>query len=261
MAVKPSDIAAIIQRKLAEQQSKYKEVRVFDHPQNVTRRRYPSIEIVMTQPNAKLEDPRVTNVVQQFIVVLYVRVRGDGSDEVTLQKAIEDDVMTALDGTVLGGNKLFTENKTWTRQPDPIPRPVLHYQSRLNVFVVDIVSTTGQGAVGATMTLTLPGLADMQLLSKPLERETEIMGDILDDTLTRKNVAPISESRIAYYEVELTDARLTTLRSLKSARAKIACTLKRGTVSENFNAKILDLSHGADYRNIETVTIALAVIP
>ena len=256
-----SAIADLIKQGLAG--DKIIKVRVLDHPANPMRRPYPLIEVLNIQPDGREADPRVTSIVQKFTVALYVRVRGAGTDEVAFQKSVEDSVIKKLDASTLGGSTLFVENKIWTRPEAIIERPILHYQSRLAVLVTQIISTTGAGAVGAEMSLTVPGLTDMPLLSKPIEREQEVVEDIYDDTRTRQRVAPIAETHSFFGEVEHTQARIDQLRTLKIARSKIACIVKRkdGVESENFNGFLVAVDHGAAYENIETIVVQIERVP
>ncbi len=236
-------------------------VRVYDYAQIPNRRSYPCIEIVNAVPSDEQKDPRVTKVDQSFTVTLSIRIRGAGSTEVELQTQVETAVLNAIDDLNLSGDIIVAENRRWNRSPNPITRPVPHYQSTLTVLVTKLSSTTGQGTLGDEMTFSVPGLTDMPLLSKPLEREVSTHEDIYDDTRTRKTVAPITDTRSFFAEVEHTISRMTTLRNLRDARAKIACTLKRKTVPENFNGKIVALSSSASYTDVETITIQVEVIP
>ena len=67
----------------------------------------------------------------------------------------------------------------------------------------------------------------MPVLTKPVERESEPHEDIMNDTRVRKEMGPTGSTRIFMVEVEYTDARITQLRTLKDARAKITVTLNR----------------------------------
>lgn len=239
------------------------DVRVFDYEPLRTKRKYPMISVINVQPDAKIADPRITNIEQKFEVNLYIKKRGAGTDETAFMKSVEDSVLKKLDASTLGGATLFVENKVWTRQPGVIEKPTPHYASKLAVLVTQVTSTTGVGAVGGEMTVTIGSLTDMPLLGKPLEREPELFENILDDTLVRKRAAPTGDARSFFGEVEYTLARINQLRTDKKLRAKIACILKRkgGTETENFNAFIADIQHGASYSDIESIIVQLEVVP
>jgi hypothetical protein len=235
-------------------------IQVKDYAADTKRRKYPVVEVVETQPTGSEADIRVTRVTQKFNVILYVRKRGAGSDEIDFIKSAEDVILAKLDATELGSGTLFTENKNWARSAQVIDRPIPHYESTLSVLVTDEVSTSGDGTLGAEMLLSLPGLTDMQMLSKPVEREVEGVEDIFDVTRTRTRTAPTGDGHSFFGEVEYTQARMDALRTLKAAHAKIACTIKRKGVAENFNGYLTEMSHGSGYEEIETIIIRIEVV-
>lgn len=261
-----TQIADLIKQGLAGDETptnRLEDVRVLDYEPLKTKRKYPFISVVNVQPDAKIADPRITRVEQKFDVNLLIKKRGAGTDETAFMKIVEDSVLKKLDASTLGGSTLFVENKVWTRQPGVVEKPTPHYASKLAVLVTQVVSTTGAGAVGGEMTLTVGSLSDMQLLGKPLEREPELFENIYDDKRVRQRVAPTGDARSFFGEVEYTLARINQLRTDKKLRAKIACVMKRkgGAEIENFNAFITDAQHGASYSDIESIIIQLEVVP
>jgi len=235
-------------------------VQVKDYASDIKRRKYPVVEVVNTQPDGTEADIRVTRTAQKFIVNVYIRKRGVGSDETVQIKAIEDSILTKLDNSVLGSGTLFTENKTWSRSATVIDKPVSHYESSLNVLVNDEASTSGDGVLGAEMLLTVganPVLANLQILSKPVERETEGTEDIKDDTLTRVRVAPTGDAHSFFAEVEYTQARMDALRTLKAAHAKFSYTLTRKGVPEVADGFLTEMSHGSGYEELETIVLRI----
>lgn len=236
-------------------------VRVIDYEPDPNRRKYPFISVRNIQPDGTESDERVKTITQIFLVVFRVRKRGAGTNEVELQKSVEDSVLNKLDSTTLGSGTLFVENKIWSRPEGFISKPVPHYESRLRVLYTQVVSSSGSGEIIGDYTLTLPGLAGMKVLNKPLERETEITEDIFDDTRVRKDVAPISETHSFFAEIEYTTARRDAIRTLKDARSKISVTLARPSGTDIFNGKIVDMSYGATYSLNETIVIQIEVIP
>lgn len=254
-----SDIAELIRQGFAA--DGIKNVQIKDYAADIKRRKYPFIEIVNVEPTGTEADIRVTTITQKFTVTYYERKRGAGSSEITKIKKVEDSVLNKLDNSVLGSGTLFTENKSWTRSAQVIERPIPHYRSILSVLVTDIVSTSGEGSIGAKMLLTIGSLTDMQLFSKPIEREVEGVEDVYDDTRTRKRVAPIGDTQSFFGEFEWTQARMNTLRTLKASHTKIACILKRDGVPENFNGFLIEMSHGSGYSEEETIVVRIEIVP
>jgi len=250
-----SDIAVLIEQGFAA--DNIEGIQVKDYPADTKRRKYPVCEVVNVQPTGQEADIRITTVSQKFNVNVYIRKRGAGSDEIDQIRAIEDSILNKLDNSTLGGGTLFTENKNWTRSAQVVAQPVAHYESTLSVLVTDETSTSGSGSVGADMLLSLPGLANMQMLAKPVEREIEGTEDIFDVTRTRTRVAPTGDGHSFFAEVEYTQTRLNTMRSLKAAHTKISCTISRAGVDEVFNGYLTEMSHGSGYSEIETIVVRI----
>ena len=202
----------------------------------------------------------MTNISQRFDIQLRIRKRGGGTDEVAQQKSIENSIIKALDATALGQTKIFVLNKRWSRPPGLVLKPVPHMLSTLIVVVTEPTSTTGAGQVILQYTVDFPNLLAMELLNKPLARETEAFESIYDDTRTRKELGPLGDTRIEFFEVEYTDARMAQLRSDKAARGSIAVTIHRPSGNEVLSGKIADLSHGGEIGGVETITISYEVL-
>lgn len=235
-------------------------IQVFDYSNPDRRKKFPSIEIMPSQPTGEESDERVTRVTQRFDIQFRVRQRGAGSDEVALQKNVEGAVLNAIDATALGQSTLFVLNRIWTRPNALVLKPVSHYLSTLVVLVTDIVSTTGEGQLIAKYTVDFPSLAGMELLNKPLERELENYESIYNDKRLRVFLAPLSDLRTAFFEVEYTDGRMTQLRTLRKARQEISVTLHRPSGNETVTCKITAADHGAPFSEIETITIQIEVL-
>lgn len=234
-------------------------VQVFDFPRDVSRRKYPSIEIKATQPDGSEADPRVTRISQKFDVAIRVKPRGGGSDDIAALKAIENSVFTALDATALGQTQIFVLNKSWGRQGEVVQKPIRHYLSILSVLTTDITSTTGVGQIIQDLTVSFPNLANMKILGKPTERETETMESVYNVRRVRVEMAPISDARTWFGEVEYTDARMTELRTQRNARAKISFTVTRPSGDEVLGGKIIGVDHGGVIADVESIAIAVEV--
>ena len=230
-------------------------VQIKDYAATTKRRKYPVVEVVNVQPTGKEADIRITKITQKFEVNAYVRKRGAGSDEINLLSKIEHSILTKLDNSNLSGDTLFTENKSWARSGEVIEKPVTHYRSILSVLITDIISTSGDGTIGAGIFFSIGTLTNMQVLSKPVEREIELTSDEYDDTRTRKRVAPLGDTHSVFVEVEYTQARIDALRTMKASHSKQACVTTRDGVPENFNGYPAEFPHGAVYMETETIII------
>lgn len=184
---------------------------------------------------------------------------GGGSDDIVFLKLLEDTILPALDTTALGQTQIFVLNKTWQRSGELVTKPVNHLLSTLAVLVTDLTSTTGAGQIVQDITVDFPGLTGMKLLGKDIERETENMENIYNTARVRVEMAPVSDVRTWFGEVEYTDARMTALRALKVARAKIAFTVNRPSGAEALGGKIIGVDHGGPLDNVETIAIGVGV--
>ncbi len=234
-------------------------VSVYDYPRPENRRVFPSVEIKATQPEGVEADPRITKINQRFDITVRVKQKSSGTDDVVRIKAIEDAILPALDATALGQSQIFVLNKTWSRSGELSVKPVNHLLSTLAVLVTDLTSTTGSGQIIQDMTVDFPGLAGMKLLSKDIEREIENMEDVYNFARVRVDMAPTSDSRTWFGQVEYTDARMTQLRALKSARGKITFTVNRPSGAEVLGGKIIAVDHGGQLPDVEIITIAVGV--
>lgn len=113
--------------------------------------------------------------------------------------------------------------------------------------------------IGTQFSLTVPGLADMPLLEKPIEREVEEFENVYNTGLIRKRTAPITETHSFFARIEYTDARMAQLRTLKRARNAISFTLKRGIVAETRNGRLENMDNGAPFDKRETIIVQIEV--
>lgn len=89
---------------------------VFDYAQFTTRRRYPSCEIVTTQPQSTIETKKSTEKMVTFEISYYDKNLGLRTDDVATQKSVEDVILAQMEAMVLQDYKVTFESKTWSRQ-------------------------------------------------------------------------------------------------------------------------------------------------
>jgi len=88
---------------------------VFDYAQFVTRRRYPSCEIITTQPQSTIETKKSTEKIVAFEISYYDKNLGLRTDDVATQKSVEDVILAQMEAMVLQDYKVTFESKTWSR--------------------------------------------------------------------------------------------------------------------------------------------------
>jgi len=104
------------------------------------RKRYPSIEIEMVQPEGKSETKERTEQSYQFQITILTKQLGLGSDEVSTQRAIELEIVNLLNAAVLGDHKVINESFNWKRDyPDKAHPYFVH--SVLTISIRRVVST------------------------------------------------------------------------------------------------------------------------
>ncbi|MEO1944908.1 MAG: hypothetical protein ABGY11_11470 [Candidatus Thioglobus sp.] len=119
---------------------------VFDYAQFVTRRRYPSCEIITTQPQSTIETKKSTDKIVTFEISYYDKNLGLRTDDVATQKSIEDVIMAQMETMVLQDHKITFESKTWNRQS--IQRDGGH-----PAYMVSTLKITVREITKSTMTL------------------------------------------------------------------------------------------------------------
>lgn len=157
---------------------------------------------------------------------------------------------------------------------DPVGPPVVPADPKcIRSFIVDVVPLSDkrgqevQGAeiliqcqIGSQYTLDIAGFTGIPLISKPIEREVETTENIYDTARIRKNVSSITETHSFFAEMEYIEAHVAALRTQKRNRATISATLTRPSGATVYSGKLTEISNGASFDQLETVTIRFEVI-
>ena len=89
---------------------------IFDYAQYTTRRRYPSCEVLTTQPESTVETKRSTDTTIAFEINYFDKNLGLRTDDVSTQREVENVIMARMETMVLQDHKIVMESKSWTRQ-------------------------------------------------------------------------------------------------------------------------------------------------
>mgnify|MGYP003974287337 FL=1 len=89
---------------------------IFDYAQYTTRRRYPSCEVLTTQPESTVETKRSTDTTIAFEINYFDKNLGLRTDDVSTQRSVENVIMARMETMVLQDHKIVMESKSWTRQ-------------------------------------------------------------------------------------------------------------------------------------------------
>lgn len=232
-------------------------VHISDHVKPESRRKYPSIEVDNQGSELRRQDEQIQESSQRFLIHLYYRLRGDGSNDTANEKAIEDVIMAGLEAATLGGSKVFIEDKDWNRLY--ISQPIHYIDATITISVTDIASTTGSGRMGANQSLVLPGPVTINLLSKAPDDYGITSGDSLEDD-GKVYVTPMANTTfgVSVYEYESTAALDTSIRALIDAKAKISVSLLDGvTTRETFDVLLIQTSKPTQYDQVERALLTL----
>ena len=123
---------------------------VFDYAQFVTRRRYPSCEIVTTQPQSTIETKKSTEKIVAFEISYYDKNLGLRTDDVATQKSVEDVILAQMEAMVLQDYKVTFESKTWSRnsfQRDGSHPAYMVSTLKITVRQVNVTTMTPDGVL------------------------------------------------------------------------------------------------------------------
>jgi len=116
---------------------------IFDYEQYGSRRRYPSCEVITTQPESSVETKKDTTLTTGYEIRVFTKNLGIRTDEVATQKSVEDVIMAQMESMVLQDHKITFESKTWSRSQ--VQRDGAHPAytvSSLKIVVRQITTTT-----------------------------------------------------------------------------------------------------------------------
>lgn len=89
---------------------------IYDYEQYQSRRKYPSCEIIVVQPESTTETARETSVNTAYEIKLYTKNLGIMTDEVATQSSIEGVILSLIEAFTLQNFKIVLESKSWSRQ-------------------------------------------------------------------------------------------------------------------------------------------------
>ncbi len=113
---------------------------VFDYEQYEGRRKYPSCEIITTQPESTTETAKSTDVQVAFEIRYFTKNIGVRTDEVAGQKSVEDVIIAQIESFTLQDHKIVFESKNWSRQQ--VARAPGHPSYILSVLKITVRQVT-----------------------------------------------------------------------------------------------------------------------
>ena len=126
---------------------------------------------------------------------------------------------------------------------------------------VDSVIVTIQCQIVSQFSMSIPGISgDIQLIDKPIERESQQFENIYNAAGIRQRAAPVSETHSFFATIEYSQNVMSQLRTLKRNRTKSSYTFKRGNTPETFDAYLVDIANGAPFNGMETIVLQLEIV-
>lgn len=215
------------------------------------------VDIEQLNPEQINKDYKLKDIKQVFRVHLYSPVSGSSSDELVVAKQIQDIVRATLEAQQLAGTKLFREIFNWS-QFDYEQSPFFHVHSYLDVTPEDIQSETGQGLIGAYITIDIGSLMGLQVLSQDGDegRNSTRKADVGGTT------APIPEDTYGakFIEVEYIKANFDTIAGYITAKNYQKIVMHEASNTRTFYAIPMAQRYSVRYDNLETVIIHLEIV-
>jgi len=238
----------------------------FGDPPNMTNEHFPmpyayvttTSDLQETSPETGTSIPNnVKSVTVEYQIVVVASSKSRQSDS---QKQLYDLIKNIR--TLTESNPTFLKPVT---NDEPIfVRSILSdvkWKEETRGQLVTVITMTLLATIGVLFTLTVPGVTDpIPLLSKPIDRDNDSFESIIDDTLIRKDTAPINSIRNIFAEFETSTSVLSTLRTIKLSRESNSYTITSPTGAEVITANLTQIESSTGFTDMETTIIQLEVI-
>lgn len=116
---------------------------IYDYEQYLTRRGYPSCEIITSQPESTSLTASESTITVGYEIRYYTRNVGGRTDEIATQKSVEDEIMSLIGSMTLQDHLITFESRNWTRLQ--VQRDGTHPAytvSTLKIVVRQVTATT-----------------------------------------------------------------------------------------------------------------------
>jgi hypothetical protein len=127
--------------------------------------------------------------------------------------------------------------------------------------LVTVITMTLLATIGALFFLEVPGIGSpIPLISKPVDRDSDSVEDILDDTLILRTEAVTKSKRSVFAEFETSPSILTAFRDIKSGREPGSFTIQRPSGDETVDAFVVNIESSQGFSDMETTVVQLDLI-
>ena len=219
---------------------------------------YPYVTIRKIKPQGTQEDVVTITKTDGFEVKLHIRYTRDVAKEEADQTTVENVILAALEAQDFGTQALFSESKTWQRQP---LQKLYGSTSTIMITITDIISKSGSGIGGHTDKIELNSDGTPTLIQ--LLRMEDQRGTTTDAHLNDQGQSfwdPISSEghsiNATYESTTDLDSIINTAADLKE---EIKGKLQRGGVTTNYLFLVGRTTKSGQFDNIERATTTFYV--
>jgi len=218
---------------------------------------YPYVVIRKIKPQGTQEDFVTVTKTDGFEVKLHIRYTRDQAKEEADQTTVENVILAALEAQDFGSVALFSESKTWQRQP---LQKLYGSTSTIMITITDIISKSGSGIGGYTdkIELNAPSGTLIQILRMEDQRGTTTDAHLNDQGQSFWD--PISsEGHSIQATYESTTALDTIINTAADLKEEIKGRLQRGGVTTNYLFLVGRTTKSGQFDNIERATTTFYV--
>ena len=213
--------------------------------QDENKRLYRSIDIENITAREETEDVPTTNTKQIYLVNLYARIAGSGSQTEPEVQTLEEEIFDALDAAQGMDSKVII-TQSWDRKHETFP--VTRIKSTLRVTTEEISSTDGDGIKGDDVTITLPAPVGILNVIDVLTDEAGIIKDLDLETDGKRVHTKIRNDGLLSVVVAIDVATQNEIKTIIFAGDDISVTITKGGTTDartaNFNSIIDSGSRG-----------------
>jgi len=228
---------------------------------------YPSVEVRKVGSPSTSSDVQKTQIDTTFEIKLLLKYTRKEEFEEADRLVTEDEILRLLeDEDIPPPNKIFFEQKNWNTAV--VDSAIYGSESTLRFIFREVISTTGDGVVGADNTFELDSLSELSPLTGPLEVQILSLNDISGATVDQHSV---DDGRVQYdpRELRVGDLSITYeatpaidafVKQVTDDREEFKGKLTRNGVSEQVLLLLGSSTRTSQYTEVERVTTQFFVV-
>lgn len=228
---------------------------------------YPSVEVRRIGSPSTTSDVLATKIDTTFEIKLLLKYTRKEEFEEADRLVTEDEILRLLeDADIPPPNKIFFEQKNWNTSV--VDRAIFGSESTLRFTFQEVISTTGDGVVGADNTFELDSLGELSPLTGPLSVQILSLRDTSGATIDQHSV---DDGQMQYDPRELRDGELSIdyestpdidafVKQVTDNREEFKGKLVRGGISEQVLLLLGSSVRTSKYTEVETVTTQFFVV-